>query len=63
MKSFGLIDEIIKEPVGGAHSNPTEMSKILKRHIKKALAELSAMDVEDRINARIDKYANMGVYK
>ena len=63
MKSFGLIDEIIKEPVGGAHSNPSEMSKILKRHIKKALAELSAMDVEDRINARIDKYANMGVYK
>jgi acetyl-CoA carboxylase carboxyl transferase subunit alpha len=62
MFEFGLIDGIIKEPMGGAHSNPEEMAKILKRHIKKAIAELTEMTDEDRINARIEKYSKMGVY-
>lgn len=63
MLSFGLIDEIIKEPAGGAHSNPEEMAKILKRHLKKSIAELSTMDADERIEARINKYAQMGVYE
>ena len=62
MFEFGLIDGIIKEPLGGAHTAPEEMAKILKRHIKKALNELSEMEVEDRIEARINKYRSMGVY-
>ncbi|HMO40618.1 MAG TPA: acetyl-CoA carboxylase carboxyltransferase subunit alpha [Saprospiraceae bacterium] len=62
MHAFGLIDGIIKEPVGGAHSNPEEMAKLLKRQIKKAITELSEMTPEDRIEARINKYAGMGVY-
>jgi acetyl-coenzyme A carboxylase carboxyl transferase subunit alpha len=36
-ESFGIIDAIIKEPAGGAHANPEEMAKILKRQIKKIL--------------------------
>ena len=63
MLSFGLIDDIIKEPIGGAHANPEETAKLLKRHLKKAIAELSEMDVEERIEARINKYAQMGVYE
>jgi len=63
MHSFGLIDGIIKEPMGGAHSNPEEMAKLLKRQIKKALAELMDIPAEERINARIEKYASMGVHK
>jgi acetyl-CoA carboxylase carboxyl transferase subunit alpha len=62
MFQFGLIDGIIKEPMGGAHSNPEEMAKMLKRHIKKAIAELQEMTDEDRINARIEKYSKMGEY-
>ena len=62
MHEFGLIDGIIKEPMGGAHSNPEETAKILKRHIKKAIAELTEMTDDDRINARIEKYSTMGVY-
>ena len=63
MYEFKLIDGIIKEPVGGAHLAPVDMAKILKRQIKKAITELSAMDPEERINARIEKYAAMGVYE
>jgi len=62
MHSFQLIDGIIKEPVGGAHSNPEEMAKILKRQIKKSLGEIMDIDPDERIKARIDKYASMGVY-
>ena len=62
MLSFGLIDDIIKEPTGGAHANPEEMAKILKRQLKKAIAELSELGVEERIELRINKYAQMGVY-
>ncbi len=62
MFEFGLIDGIIKEPVGGAHAASEEMAKLLKKQIKKALTELQEMDPDERIEARINKYANMGVY-
>ncbi len=62
MFDFGLIDGIIKEPLGGAHTAPEEMTKILKRHIKKELAPLLEMSTEARIEARIEKYSRMGEY-
>lgn len=62
MLEFGLIDDIIKEPLGGAQTAPEDMAKVLKRQIKKAIAELQEMTVDDRIEARINKYAVMGVY-
>ena len=62
MHEFGIIDGIIKEPLGGAHSAPEEMAKLLKRQIKKAIAEVQDMSAEERIEARIEKYANIGVY-
>lgn len=61
MFEFGLIDGIIKEPLGGAHTSPEESAKLLKRQIKKALSEIQDMDPDERITQRIDKYANMGV--
>ncbi len=63
MLDFKLIDGIIKEPVGGAHSNAEEMAKILKRHIKKELTELSIIDCEQRIEQRIEKFGRMGEYE
>lgn len=62
MHEFGLIDGIIKEPIGGAHANPEEMAKLLKKQIKKALSEIIDMTPDERIEARINKYANMGVF-
>lgn len=62
MLSMGLIDEIIKEPLGGAHSAPEEMAKTLKKHIKKAVAELKELSTEERIAQRIEKYESMGEY-
>lgn len=63
MFGFGLVDGIIKEPVGGAHTAPEEMAKILKKQIKKELAELSDMSSEDRIAQRIQKFSSMGKFE
>lgn len=63
MLRFGIIDGIIKEPIGGAHSQPEEMAKALKRQLKKAIAELQELPVDELIRQRIDKYDNIGVYR
>jgi len=62
MLSFGIIDGIIKEPLGGAHSAPEEMAEILKTHILNALADLRKLTPDELVEARINKYSSMGVY-
>jgi acetyl-CoA carboxylase carboxyl transferase subunit alpha len=56
-----LVDGIIPEPLGGAHTNIDEAHKIVKKEVKKALDNLLKLTPEERINARIDKFCNMGV--
>lgn len=63
MHSFGLIDGIIKEPLGGAHTAPEEMAKLLKKYLKKELAELSEMTPDQRIEERINKFSSMGIFE
>ncbi|MBU6342222.1 MAG: acetyl-CoA carboxylase carboxyltransferase subunit alpha [Bacteroidetes bacterium] len=63
MLSFGLIDGILKEPVGGAHNSPEEMAANLKKHILETLSTLIPKDPEERILERINKYSKMGHYK
>ncbi|MGK0366133.1 MAG: acetyl-CoA carboxylase carboxyl transferase subunit alpha [Saprospiraceae bacterium] len=62
MTDFGIVDGILKEPLGGAHTAPEEMSKILKRHLKKEIAELQALTPEERINNRLEKFGSIGQY-
>lgn len=62
MLEQGLIDGIIKEPVGGAHNDPAAMYKTLKAEIKRMLKELSSYNTEDLINFRIEKFSKMGVF-
>lgn len=63
MLEFGLIDGIVKEPLGGAHNAPEEMAMSLKKHIKTELDKLMKQDPDKRIMARIDKYGKMGHYR
>lgn len=63
MYANGLVDGIIPEPIGGAHSAPEEMAQILKNAIMKSLAELKTMTIDELIDARVDKYSNMGEYE
>jgi acetyl-CoA carboxylase carboxyl transferase subunit alpha len=63
MSEFGLIDEIIPEPLGGAHTFPEEMSVILKKYIEKTLKKLSSIDPQKRIDQRIEKFSKMGFFE
>jgi acetyl-CoA carboxylase carboxyl transferase subunit alpha len=61
MSKNGLIDGVIKEPVGGAHRNPTEIFETVKTEILFHLRNLRNLKNEERINQRIEKFAAMGV--
>ena len=61
MKGNGLIDEIVPEPLGGAHLDHAAMAEILKKVIVETLGELSRLSAEERIDKRIDKFCAMGV--
>lgn len=63
MKGFGLVDEIVNEPLGGAHWDYAEAAGILKTHIVRALKEVSGKAPEARINERIEKYGKMGFWE
>ncbi len=58
-----LIDGIIKEPIGGAHTNPDEMFQITKAEILKHLEKLEATDSDKLVASRINKFSKMGAYK
>ena len=63
MKGFGIVDEIVKEPHGGAHNAPEEMAKTLKRQLKKAIAAIQEKSVEQMVEDRIEKYVRIGQVK
>lgn len=56
-----LIDGIIKEPIGGAHTQPEQMFKIVKNEILKHLTVLKKMTPTELVDKRIDKFCAMGV--
>jgi acetyl-CoA carboxylase carboxyl transferase subunit alpha len=61
MLGLKLIDGIIEEPLGGAHTFQNEAHQLVKTEIKKHLKELLAMSPEARIEQRIAKFCAMGV--
>ncbi len=63
MASFGLIDGIVKEPLGGAHNDPEAMATTLAKHIAIELKALQKLTPTKRINQRIEKYSAMGRFE
>lgn len=61
MSKNGLIDGMIKEPVGGAHRDHEQIFATVKAEIQKHLKELKALSPEKRIDQRIEKFSAMGV--
>ena len=63
MKGFGLVDEIVHEPLGGAHWDYADAAEILKKYIIKNLKEIEQKKPSERINDRIEKYGKMGFWE
>ncbi|MFD2825478.1 acetyl-CoA carboxylase carboxyl transferase subunit alpha [Leeuwenhoekiella aestuarii] len=63
MKKQKIIDEIVKEPLGGAHSDREATFSTIKEEILKAYNEFKNLSPKDLVEKRMDKYSNMGVFK
>lgn len=63
MKKQKLIDGIIKEPMGGAHRDREKTFQTVSKAIDKHFNELKNLSPTDLIQQRMEKYANMGVFK
>ena len=63
MKKLKMVDEIIKEPVGGAHRNKEQTYVIVSNAISKTFESLKNLSPKELIEKRMNKYLEMGVYK
>lgn len=62
MNKFGIVDGIVPEPAGGAHWDYDEAAQMLKKVLIPMLHELKQIDVNERINQRIERYSKMGFW-
>ncbi|WP_179316792.1 acetyl-CoA carboxylase carboxyltransferase subunit alpha [Winogradskyella undariae] len=63
MKRMKLVDSIIKEPLGGAHTDRAKTFLAVKNAIVKSYEELKELSATDLVSQRMAKYDEMGVYK
>ena len=63
MMHFKLVDGIVEEPLGGAHTDPEFMYRTVRKEIQKHFKDLNALNPQERISQRIDKFSSMGVFK
>ena len=63
MKKMKLVDEIIKEPLGGAHRNREKTFMIVRKSILNSYDEFKNMSSSELVRKRMKKYSNMGIYK
>jgi acetyl-CoA carboxylase carboxyl transferase subunit alpha len=56
----GIVDEIVPEPIGGAHTDPAAAARVIDRVLERVLGEVAALDPETRLARRYDKFRNMG---
>jgi acetyl-CoA carboxylase carboxyl transferase subunit alpha len=56
----GIIDEIIPEPIGGAHTDPAAAAAMVDEALTRARADVSAATTDARLSRRYDKFRNMG---
>ncbi|MFW2488492.1 acetyl-CoA carboxylase carboxyltransferase subunit alpha [Clostridium chromiireducens] len=62
LKDFNIVDDIIKEPRGGAHKNPAKAAEVIKKSILDSLIELREKNLNTLIEERYDKFRKMGSF-
>ncbi|MAU15372.1 MAG: acetyl-CoA carboxylase carboxyl transferase subunit alpha [Muricauda sp.] len=62
MKKLKLVDEIVKEPLGGAHTNREKTFETVAKKITTHFEELKKLSPKELVKKRMEKYANMGVF-
>ena len=62
LKSLGVIDDIIEEPLGGAHRNLEKTAKNLKSAVLKEFKRIDKFSIEELLEKRYEKFRNMGEF-
>lgn len=62
LKEFGIVDDVIAEPTGGAHRSPRESANNLKAYLTKTLRELAAIPHHELLAQRYEKFRNLGQF-
>ena len=60
-RALGVVDDVIEEPIGGAHRDPDEAAARMGEALRRHLTELSTLSPDELINHRYDKFRKMGV--
>ena len=60
LKALDVIDDIIPEPLGGAHRNPAEAANNLERHVVHTLRELARVPIDNLLKHRYARWRRMG---
>ena len=63
LNEFGLVDEVLQEPLGGAHRNPKEMAEVIRNAVLKNLDELGDLSTEQLLEQRQRRLASFGQFK
>ena len=63
MLKFGLVDDVIPEPLGGAHWDYDEAAQIVKNYLIPNIKALQQVPAEQRIKDRIEKFGRMGFWE
>ena len=63
LQELGIIDDVIKEPLGGAHRDPHQMAENIKSVIKRDLDLLGTVDKDKLVKKRYEKFRKMGVFE
>lgn len=63
LNKFGLVDEVLPEPLGGAHRNPQEAAEVIRNALLKNLEELDALSVDQLLENRQRRLASFGQFK
>jgi acetyl-CoA carboxylase carboxyl transferase subunit alpha len=63
LNEFGLVDEVLQEPLGGAHRNPAEAAEVIRNGILKSLDELDKLTIEQLLEQRQRRLAGFGQFK
>lgn len=63
LKSFGLIDKIVSEPLGGAHRDHAAMAQTLKKALQDGLKQLSGLSVDELLATRYERLMSYGRFK
>jgi acetyl-CoA carboxylase carboxyl transferase subunit alpha len=63
LNEFGLVDEVLPEPLGGAHRNPAQTAEVIRNALLDSLGQLDELSVEQLLEARQRRLAGFGQYK